>query len=123
MALACSWAYADTTWSRLAALATCVLECAEQGDAVATGILDAAAQELASSVQAVWARLTFQEGTAVVLAGGLLGDGSMFAGKVEAAVQQAVPGARLKRADRDAAVGAALLACRQLLRGGERTCV
>ncbi|KAK3004946.1 hypothetical protein RJ639_019768 [Escallonia herrerae] len=51
------WTYADPSWARIAALVPVVVSCAEAGDQIASGILNAAVEELALTVKAVVRRL------------------------------------------------------------------
>ncbi|KAK3016138.1 hypothetical protein RJ639_007681 [Escallonia herrerae] len=51
------WTYADPSWARIAALVPAVVSCAEAGDQIASGILNAAVEELALTVKAVVRRL------------------------------------------------------------------
>ena len=47
------WVYAESGWSRIAALAPAVVACAQDGDQVAHQILQEGAADLVATVQAV----------------------------------------------------------------------
>lgn len=60
----CSWAYADSSWARVAALVPTVKKCAAAGDVVADRVLREAVEELVLSVRAVVKALALSgEGT------------------------------------------------------------
>ena len=63
------WAYSDTTWANLAALAPIVVRSCNEGDAAAMAIIAEAAAELLGSVRAVVAKGGFAGKFKLVLAG------------------------------------------------------
>jgi glucosamine kinase len=92
---------------RLAALSTAVVEAAAEGDAVALGLLDEAADLLAATVRALAPRA----GEPLVTSGGLLGPGGPLLGRVTARLADLGP--RVFPVA-DGAIGAAALARRLL---------
>lgn len=68
-----SHVYSEPDKARIASLSSVVLRCADAGDAIATAIVQHAAQELALAVRAVSQNLTFpQQEIPLALGGGLL---------------------------------------------------
>ena len=65
----CRWAYASTSWDRIAGLAPAVLRCAEQGDAVACGIRAAVVPGLVDSMVSVVQQAQLTGAYDIVLAG------------------------------------------------------
>jgi N-acetylglucosamine kinase-like BadF-type ATPase len=98
----------------LARLVPLVAEAADQGDRTASGILHAAAELLVATLARARGP---QESTPVVLAGGVLGPGTLVYRLVLAAVAEAWPKARVT-AGVDGTGGAAWLAARRLLGDG-----
>eukprot|EP01119_Soliformovum_irregulare_P010183 TRINITY_DN2490_c0_g1_i1.p1 TRINITY_DN2490_c0_g1~~TRINITY_DN2490_c0_g1_i1.p1 ORF type:complete len:318 (+),score=77.12 TRINITY_DN2490_c0_g1_i1:80-955(+) len=93
------WAYDEATrsWAKFAALAPLATQCAQNGDAVAKGILQHATDELLNSAFAVIKKLKLEEESfPVVLAGGnLTYDGSVLAGMVKDGIAAKYPNARI----------------------------
>ena len=65
----CRWAYLDSDWARIAALAPLVLSCCEEGDEVARGIVDAGVRELVHSIDTVAKKCSFSDDFNLVLSG------------------------------------------------------
>ena len=65
------WVYAESGWSRTAALAPAVVACAQDGDPVAHQILQEGAADLVSTVQAVVKQLNMRQPFKLVLAGSM----------------------------------------------------
>ena len=63
------WVYAESGWSRIAALAPPVVACAQDGDQVAHQILQEGAADLVTTVQAVVNQLHMRQPFKLVLAG------------------------------------------------------
>lgn len=63
------WVYAESGWSRIAALAPAVVACAQDGDPVAHQILQEGAADLVTTVQAVVKQLNMCQPFKLVLAG------------------------------------------------------
>lgn len=63
------WVYAESGWSRIAALAPAVVACAQDGDQVAHQILQEGAADLVTTVQAVVRQLNMRQPFKLVLAG------------------------------------------------------
>ena len=63
------WAYADTGWARTAALAPCVIGCAEEQDSTAQSILHTAVAEMVLSAQTVVRRCLLPDSFCLVLSG------------------------------------------------------
>lgn len=104
------WAYADRSWARIADLATIVVECALQDDAVAKRIVAEQAIDLAAAVELVVRGLDMlHEATPIVLSGGTLQPG-MFSNLVQQHLSNLLPNAQLLRPSVEPAVGAAQLA-------------
>ncbi len=104
------WLYGDLAWSRVAALAPFVFECAAAGDPVADALLDAAADELAAAVEAVARRLDMASAEfTLVLSGGNLRPGPLQ-DRLRARIRQVAPRAEIVRPTVEPAVGAAWLA-------------
>lgn len=86
------WAYADASWSRVAALAPAITNLANQGVPRACAILDRAATAAADSAASAYRRLAVQsscDSLQLVLVGGLLRDpASAFAVRVQAALER-----------------------------------
>lgn len=102
-------------WNRawIAGLASQVVEAAGQGDGVAGGILDRAAEELALLVRAVLERASFLSGlesVPTVTAGGLFRMGGSWLARLERALAREAPRARLAGRVDEPVVGAAYLA-------------
>ncbi|KAL2643801.1 hypothetical protein R1flu_011388 [Riccia fluitans] len=113
------WVYADTAWSRVASLVPAVKACAKEGDQVAIGILEHAAEELASNVKAVvrTLKLSGQGGSKpfpLVMVGGVLEheEGWDLCKPLIDRVKKAFPGVHAIRPQVEPAVGAAMLAWR-----------
>jgi N-acetylglucosamine kinase-like BadF-type ATPase len=94
--------------NEIARLAVLVEEEQRKGDAVAGGILEAAAHELSAAARAVALRLAFGEPFAVVLAGGVFKACPTLHPLVERALQ--IPKAKTTLLDVEPAEGAVLLA-------------
>jgi N-acetylglucosamine kinase-like BadF-type ATPase len=99
---------------RIAALAPLVQKARDQGDEVATGLLESAARELAMAARAVARQLSFRGSYPVVLAGGVFkGCPSL----VEPLVREvALPNAQPRLLEAEPASGAVFLAL-QLMKG------
>ncbi len=110
----------QTTPQRIAALAPLADNAAAAGDAIATHIIEEAAQELAQLTAAA-VRLGGLGDTSVpvVLAGGVLLAGGAFAARFRALLGASVPGAYFVTPRHSPAEGAALLALRELARTGQ----
>ena len=65
------WVYAESGWSRIAALAPAVVACAQDGDQVAHQILQEGAADLVTTVQAVVNQLNMRQPFKLVLAGAM----------------------------------------------------
>ncbi len=112
-----AWAYSDLSWARIAELGPLVVECAQQGDPVARAIIEAAAVDLAATVEHVVRNLNLlNEPIAIVLSGGNLLPG-FFSGLVSQHLHSLIPKAQLVRPNITPAVGAALLAFNHLQKG------
>lgn len=61
--------YAEAGWARIAALAPCVVSCAQSGDSVAQYILEEGCSDLAHTVGAVVKQLHMTQPFKLVLAG------------------------------------------------------
>lgn len=107
------WTYSDITWSRFAALAPLVIQCAAEGDAVAQQIIEQAAIDLAAAVTAVVHGLGMtNEAFPLVLAGGNLRP-ALLRERLCAHLALVVPQASLIHPEIEPALGAALLALKQ----------
>jgi len=107
------WTYGDVTWSRFAALAPLVVQCAAEADPVARQIIEQAAVDLAAAVVAVVQGLGMANETfPLVLAGGNLRPG-LLSDRLCAHLTQLVPQANLIHPQIEPALGAALLALKQ----------
>jgi N-acetylglucosamine kinase-like BadF-type ATPase len=93
---------------RVAALAPLVERAAQAGDAVADGLLDAAAHELAVSGRAVVERLSLAPPFPVVLAGGTFKACPSLVARVSRALD--LPGAEIRLLEVEPAMGAVTLA-------------
>jgi N-acetylglucosamine kinase-like BadF-type ATPase len=100
--------------AQVAALAPHVLNAAGEGEAVARGVVEAAAAELARLVEVLARRFPGTEPIRVAVAGGLLRSGSPLLGALRGALAASVPRARLLDGPVDAPAGALLLAARLL---------
>ncbi|KAK9823451.1 hypothetical protein WJX72_002863 [[Myrmecia] bisecta] len=107
------WAYAEPGWSRIASLAPVVVQCATEGDTVAQGVLQAAIAELVAAVVSLEGRCKFDGPFDLVLSGGLLTEGFAYSDMCEAALRKQLPHANIIHPKVEAAIGAALLACRK----------
>lgn len=109
-----SWMYSDVAWARFAALAPLVVAGAEQGDAVANAIIEQAATDLAAAVGAVARGLTWEQDTfPLVLAGGNLQPG-LLRNRLSPRLHGVAPKARIVSPTVEPAIGAALLALKQV---------
>ena len=109
------WVYGREGWAHVAELAPLVMQAAAAGDQVAAEICDAAAAELCESVCAVASKLRLgqvEHAFPLVMAGGVLSQGSEIATRLVARVTEALPAAQPTWADCSPAVGAAMLARR-----------
>ena len=102
-------------------------ECAAAGDSVATSLLDQGAAELVGCLTAVCKQLGFEVGpndddVVIVLSGGLLAPGGVYATRLEALVRQRLPAARVVHPNMSPEQGAAQLALRQWARAEISTC-
>lgn len=99
--------------AQLAALAPSVLAAADARDAVASALVDEAAEELAAGAVAAAARL-YERGETVhvALTGGLLGTKTRLARLVDERIRARVPDVRLSVAPHASAAGAVVLAGR-----------
>lgn len=108
------WAYSDPSWARIAELAPLVIECAKQNDHVAQTIVEEAAVDLAAMVEVVVRGLNLlNTAIPIVLSGGNLQPG-FFYNLVCQHLHHLTSNAQLLRPSFEPAVGAALLALRQL---------
>ncbi len=103
-----TWTYSDLAWARIASLAPIAFQAARDGDRVAQGILETAADSLANCVLTVVRKLRPSGRFPVVLAGSIAQDAQMST-LVSARVKKEFPGAEIGKTKVDAAVGAALL--------------
>jgi N-acetylglucosamine kinase-like BadF-type ATPase len=94
----------------IAALAADVLDVAAEGDAVATGLVEAGADALARHVAVVAARFPGGAPVAVALGGGLLARSESYRRRVIARILADVPRAEVRPATVDAVLGAIHLA-------------
>ncbi len=103
---------------RLAELSPVVFAAASLGDAVAIGIVDRLADELAVMASAIIRRLNLTRlDPDVVLAGGVIeGIDAAFESRVSKAINDVAPGARLTRLEAKPVTGAVLLALDRWLR-------
>jgi N-acetylglucosamine kinase-like BadF-type ATPase len=104
--------YEGRTSLRVRSFAPVVFRAAMDGDAVARGVIDRQADELAAMAQAIARRLRLTRSDPdVVLAGAVFEtDDAAFFARLETGVRRAIPRARLVRCSRPPAHGAALLA-------------
>ena len=111
----------ELAYGRLFELARVCLEAAAGGDEVATGAVDALADEVVAMVTATTRRLGIvDEGVEVVLGGGLFdSEYAAFGGRVETGIRTVVPRARFRHLDAAPVLGAALLALDQVRAPGE----
>jgi len=91
-------------------IAPAVLDAADAGDAVALGILSHASDELSKQIVAAIHRLGLQDGTGLVMIGGLVDHVSVYARMLAAAVRKQVPKADIRAPLNGPAHGALLLA-------------
>jgi N-acetylglucosamine kinase-like BadF-type ATPase len=105
--------------ARIGELAPTVFATAAGGDEVARGIVDRLADELAAMARALARRSGLVRSSPdVVLAGGVFRtDDAGFHERLAAAIQQAIPGARLVRLVEPPVLGAALMALDRLADG------
>lgn len=111
------WAYADTGWARIAALAPHVVRCAQEQDTAAVAILHAVVPEMIASIQAVADRSNLHTPFDLVLSGGLMSEQNLLVELLTSAIMAAFPGVRVVHPEADAATGAALLAAAHLPKG------
>ncbi|MCX6047198.1 MAG: ATPase [Chloroflexi bacterium] len=115
------WLYSDVAWARFAALSPLVVQAAEQGDAVAQAIIGQAADDLAATVMAVVRGLGLEQGQfPLVLAGGNLQPGLLRDG-LSQRLQPIAPANQLINPTVEPAIGAALLALKQIGKSDEPT--
>jgi len=108
------WTYGQSGWAHVAALAPLAEVCAAENDEVAFRILAWAADSLAQRAEAVIGRLGLQnERFPLVLAGGNLRDG-ILQRLLTARLEEVAPHAEIVAPYLEAAVGAALLALKQV---------
>lgn len=105
------WTYTDLAWERFAGVTPVVFRCAQEGDPVARGLVDRAAEGLAVAVWAVAEKLAFGAGVPLVMAGGLLRPGP-YARLVAEKVNGLGLPCETIHPQVEPAVGAALLALR-----------
>jgi N-acetylglucosamine kinase-like BadF-type ATPase len=109
------WTYTDYNWARIAALAPLVSQCAVQGDAVSGSILEASAIALCRSVRVVAERLGIEDTPfPCVFMGGNLRPGAPLIESLTQHLRTEVHCARVDTRQLSPAVGAALLAQRQM---------
>nr|GLL30075.1 N-acetyl-D-glucosamine kinase-like [Ipomoea trifida] len=120
------WTYADLSWARIAAIVPVVVSCAEDGDAIANEILNAAVHELAISVRAVVQKLCLagkdgNDSFPLVMVGGVLEANKKWniGNEVTNSILKTYPRASVIRPKVEPAVGAALLAMNFLLKEAE----
>ena len=92
----------------IASVARPVLDAAEEGDEVATGILDRAANDLLSHIQSAIKKIG--SATPVAFMGSVLSHPNYLIAKLSALTTEKYPGVKIVKPERSAAVGAALLA-------------
>ncbi|MCB0053227.1 MAG: ROK family protein [Caldilinea sp.] len=108
------WTYGQSGWAHVAALAPLAEACAAEDDEVAFRILAWAADNLAQRTEAVVRRLGLEnEHFPLVLAGGNLRDG-ILRRLVTMRLEEVAPQAEIVTPYLEAAVGAALLALKQV---------
>ncbi|OGU02847.1 MAG: hypothetical protein A2W29_07825 [Gemmatimonadetes bacterium RBG_16_66_8] len=112
----CADVAATLEWARaadvqqIAALATAVLDAADRGDAVASGLVKAAATDLAAHVHALLAWFPKGRGAPIALSGSLLAEGSPVRRAIVAALEPDSGRILLTNARVDPAAGAVALA-------------
>eukprot|EP00249_Psilotum_nudum_P022775 c28640_g1_i4 orf=667-1743(+) len=111
------WAYADSSWARIAALVPTVKACAAAGDTLARKILTSAVEELVCSIKAVVKRLTLagedeMKPFPLVMVGGVLetDDGWDLGKQLIQYIYKLFPGVHPIQPKVEPAVGAAMLA-------------
>jgi N-acetylmuramic acid 6-phosphate etherase len=108
------WLYSDVSWARFAALAPLVVQAAERGDPVANTIIQQAASDLTATVMAVVHGLGLEQAHfPLVLAGGNLQPG-LLRDCLSLRLQQIAPYAQVTNPTVEPAIGAALLALKQI---------
>lgn len=100
----------------LSTLAPLVLEAATGHDVVSQRLLDRAAGLLVEQIRAVVIRMGIRRKTGLVLLGGLLSHGSVYANVVHMKVLRVLPQVEIRPPERPAAEGAVLLALAQSLK-------
>mmetsp|Transcript_46245 Transcript_46245/g.118072 ORF Transcript_46245/g.118072 Transcript_46245/m.118072 type:complete len:125 (+) Transcript_46245:650-1024(+) len=113
----CSWAYTQSGWSAIAALAPLVFQALEAGDAAAELIVTEAVAALVQSVKAVANRLQLGasgEPFPIVLSGGALAEGAPLLPLLRAALSAQLRCGRSVIPAVDSAMGAAMLAGQRL---------
>lgn len=109
------WTYTDYDWARIAALAPLVSQCAVQGDTVSGTILEASAIALCRSVRVVAERLGMKDAPfPCVFMGGNLTAGAPLIAWLTQLLHTEVHCAHIDTRQLSPAVGAALLAQRQM---------
>lgn len=104
----------EASKSEIAALAPLVIDAAAQGDAVASALLDSAAQELAACVRAVAVRLGFMDVPFdLVAVGGLVQNSKALYRRIVDNVMALLPQVRMRTPDLPPVLGACLLAMQQ----------
>ncbi len=101
----------------LSSLAPLVLEGCERGDGVCTEILEKAAEELAAQVQVVLHRMDGGEEFGVALHGGLVGNGSVYAEMLAAAIRRSSSRLRVQPPRFGPAEGALIMARKETRKG------
>ncbi|MBI5474241.1 MAG: hypothetical protein HY961_18045 [Ignavibacteriae bacterium] len=91
-------------------LAPLVLKAAEQNDAVALAILHAGANELADQARVVVERLQQLDRIGVAFFGGLIELDNVYSRIMKARVEEVIPAAEVKKAEKSPAEGAVLMA-------------
>jgi len=110
------WLYTpERKVAEVAQLVPQVMKAAEEGDLVATNILLQAAESLARKVDAVARRLKlWDQPFPLILTGGLLENSEFYCRLASQSIRTKVPNAQPQLGQRDAAIGAAMLACEKL---------
>ena len=98
-------------------VAPAVLDAAEAGDAVALGILTRAATELTAQIVAAISRLGLENGTGVVMTGGLIDHDTIYARMMADALKRQAPGADIRAPLNGPEHGALLMATARM--GGD----
>lgn len=108
------WLYSDVAWARFAALAPLVYRAAEQGDAVGHAIIAQAADDLTATIMAVVRGLNLEQAHfPLVLAGGNLQPG-LLRERLSQRLQRIAPTIQITSPTVEPAIGAALLALKQI---------